>query len=165
VSSPLDARGQGESVRAANKGQREYDRASWAKKARGTGLRPADLHQLAADILAHDAALAGDRAAMLKEARTALDHYGGKHRTISAAQGRGGRAPEDATSIRGIDQVAGKIAQDYPHLFRSGNADDQLFEMLSGPPPMRMTEGEAYEQAFDHLQAAKAEDVVPFERR
>jgi hypothetical protein len=161
----LDARGKGESVRAANKSQREYDRAVWAKKARGAGLRPADLHQLAADILAHDSALATERDAMLKEARTALDEHGKAHRTIRAAQGRSSGRLEDATSIRGIDEVAAKMALDYPHLFRAGNVDDQLFEMLSGSAPQRMTEGEAYEQALSHLLEAKAEDVVPFERR
>ena len=164
----LDERGEGQSVRGANKSQREYDRAVWAKKARAEGVRPAGLHQLAADILAHDAASGSDREAMLKQARSALDHYGGAQRQIAASQGRGGRGGrgiEDSTSIRGIDEVAGQMAIDYPHLFRSGSLDDQLFEMLQAPKTARMSEADAYEQAFDHLRQAKGEDVVPFERR
>jgi hypothetical protein len=137
----------------------------WAKKARGEGIRPAELHQLAADILARDEAAGSDRDAILKQARTALDHHGGAHRTIAAPQGRGSGRLEDATSIRGIDQVSEQMAIDYPHLFRAGNVDDQLFEMLRSPKPTRLTENNAYEREVDHLRQAKAEDVVPFARR
>ncbi|HEX3315317.1 MAG TPA: hypothetical protein VHR72_10525 [Gemmataceae bacterium] len=166
----LDERGEGQSVRGANKSEKEYGRASWAKKARQAGIRPADLHQLAADILAHDAASAADREAMLKHARSALDYHGGAHRIISAAQGRASGRLEDATSIRGIDQVAEQMAMDYPHLFAgSGAVDDQLFEMLATPAPSRMTEDDAYEQAMEIAkqspQAEESENLVPFARR
>jgi hypothetical protein len=163
----LDERGEGKSVRSANKSEKEYGWAVWAKKARGAGLRPADLHQLAADIVAHDAANVEDRKKMLRDARSALDHRSGAHRTIAASQGRGGRAIEDASQVRGLDEVAEQMAAEYPHLFHGrGHLDDQLFEMLSGRSPVPIAEGDAYEQAFDHLhQEVKAEDVVPFERR
>lgn len=161
----LDERGEGQSVRAANKSERDYGRASWAKKARGAGLRPADLHQLAAEVLAHDSAAISERAAMLQDARRALDEHGKAHRTIHAAQGRSSGRLEDATSIRGIDEVAEKAMADHPHLFTGrGDAADQLFEMLESPAPARLSEDDAYETALSHLQQAKSEDLVPFER-
>jgi hypothetical protein len=48
---------------------RGYARAIWAKKARKEGLNPQHLHQLAAEILAHDKAYKDDVTKMLKEAR------------------------------------------------------------------------------------------------
>lgn len=151
-------------TRTENEREAGYQRAVWGKKARKEGIDPKHLHQLAADLLAHHGELSKDRAAMLKEARSALDEFGSKHRTITMSRGKGGKGEiGDATEIPGIDQVAEWAAGKYPHLFASGSgADDQLFGMLSGDDGSGAdgkegwSEADAYEQAFEHLMEAKA---------
>lgn len=150
-------------TRTENEREAGYQRAVWGKKARKEGIEPKHLHQLAADLLAHHGELSKDRAAMLKEARSALDEFGSKHRTITMSRGKGGKGEiGDATEIPGLDQVAEWAAQKYPHLFTSGAADDQLFGMLSGDDGSGAdgkegwSEADAYEQAFGHLMEVKA---------
>lgn len=150
-------------TRTENEREAGYQRAVWGKKARKEGIEPKHLHQLAADLLAHHGELSKDRAAMLKEARSALDEFGSKHRTIKLSRGKGGKGEiGDATEIPGLDQVAEWAAGKYPHLFIGGAADDQLFGMLSGDDGSGAdgkegwSEADAYEQAFEHLMEAKA---------
>lgn len=150
-------------TRTENEREAGYQRAVWGKKARKEGIEPKHLHQLAADMLAHHGELSKDRAAMLKEARNALDEFGSKHRTIKLSRGKGGKGEiGDATEIPGLDQVAEWAAGKYPHLFTGGAADDQLFGMLSGDDGSGAdgkegwSEADAYEQAFEHLMEAKA---------
>jgi hypothetical protein len=143
---------------------KEYHRAVWGKKARQEGIASQELHQLAAEILAHDREYKNDRKRMLQEARQALNEFGGAWRVIHT------ESFEEADQIRGLDEVAEDLSQKYPYLFdaRHGNADDQLFDMLKQGNPEPMAEEDAYRQAFEHLQAMRgqeAAEVVPFQRR
>jgi len=138
------------SHRAQLKSSREYARAVWAKKARQEGHDPKHLHQLAAEMMAHDAATVEDRTKALQSARKVIQSYGGDWRTAAIQAGRGG----DATKTKGIDVAAESMARQYPHLFQGGEGEhptDRLFDMLAAGNPTPMREEDAYQQAIDEL--------------
>lgn len=133
---------------------REYDRAKWAKAARKEGVTPASLHQLAAEVIAHDKAFKADQTKVLQDARRMAEKSGfGSLSTIAARASKG----IDADAVKGIDDIAQAIAAQHPEHF-AGHEDDlsgRLFDMLTAGNPEPMTEDEAYQQAFDHLMEYK----------
>jgi hypothetical protein len=148
--------------RQALKAERERARKQWGKEARQAGVRPEHLHQLAAEIMAHDRAAVEERTAMLREARQALSEFGGKHKALTT-----GRIEQ--SNVRGMDEVAEDLAQRYPHAFdeRHGHVSDQLHDMLTRGNPQPMSEDAAYDQALSHLTERAAREreeleAVPF---
>lgn len=131
---------------------RGHARAVWAKKARQAGLPSAHLHQLAAELIAHDREYAASLTRMLGEARRMSVGSGfGDLRTLAA---RARRGDIDASHIRGLDDTAQSMAARYPELFPDAErADERLFELLLAGNPEPMAEEDAYTQAFEHLQA------------
>jgi len=151
--------GEGQSVKAANKTQAEYDRAKYAKEARSMGIRSQDLHQLAGEILAHGNANSEDTKRMLAEIRRVYPHFG----TIAARHAKGNF---DSTMVPGIDVAAKEFSAsgDYAHLWPH-RADDlekteHLFHLFTHGHS-QMSEKEAYEQAIDFLRKRNDEEV-PF---
>jgi hypothetical protein len=140
-----------QSRRAEARQAREYNRAVWAKRARRQGLNPRDLHQLAAELLAHDAEFAGERHEVLKRARQLLAHYGYDPRALTTNL-RSGRVEDE---VPALDVVADSLARDFPHHF-AGHADpaERVLDFFREGVPQRMGEDEAYEQAFAHLAEA-----------
>lgn len=135
---------------------REYARAVWGKKAQGEGLDPKHLHQLAAEIQAHDREFKHDHTRMLQEARKLSTGLG--YGDISNLAARNAHGQIDADSIRGLDDVAERMAERYPEFFHGHEPADRLFDLLVGGNPEPMTEDEAYEQAFDHLMEQRHEE-------
>jgi hypothetical protein len=115
--------------RQALKAERVKARQGWAREARKVGVKPEHLHQLCAEIMAHDRAAVEERTAMLREARQALSEFGGKHRLLTT-----GRIEQG--DIKGMDEVAEDLAAKYPHSFdlNRGHASDQLHDMLTRQP-------------------------------
>jgi len=132
---------------------RSYARARAAKEAKGQGIDPTHLHQLAAELLAHDKAAVGDKTVMLREARKALSEWGGKHRAITI----GHLTRED---VPHLDEVAETMVRKYPYAFdeRTGDSSDQLLDMLTQGNPQPMTEEDAYTEALDHLMQHRVQD-------
>jgi hypothetical protein len=137
--------------RESKQREAEYQRAVWGKKARSEGIDPKQLHQLAADMLAHDAEAKGDMTKMLQEARQTS-----KTRDIGDVTGlamRNARGDLDPSKLKGFDLLARSMRNSYPHILGSDEeqAADKLFDLLVKGNPPKMTEHEAYEQAFNHL--------------
>jgi hypothetical protein len=142
------------SHRAQLKSSREAARAEWGKQARYNGYKPEAIHQLAAEMMAHDKASIEDRTTALKSARKTIESYGGDWRTAAIQASKGG----DASKTRGIDVAADSLARSYPHLFPNQETEhntDRLFEMLAAGNPKAMDEDRAYQQALDHLNSVK----------
>ena len=137
------------SHRAQLKSSREYARAVWGKEGRKAGHDPKHLHQLAAEMLAHDAARVEDHTKAVQSARKTIESYGGDWRTIAIQRSKGG----DASRTKGIDVAADMLARQYPHLFPNQETEhntDRLFDML-GSNPTGMSEDGAYLEAMDEL--------------
>src|SRR5262249_44136024 len=123
--------------------EKGYNRAAWAKKARQAGIRADDLHQLAAEIKGHDAAFKKEHTKMLQTARKRLGEFGGgKGLNLLAARGA------DASSIRGLDDVAADLSLEYPHHFGPHDTpSDRLWESLVAGTTQPMSEDNAYQEA------------------
>jgi hypothetical protein len=147
---------------------KEYNRAVWGKKARHEGIASQELHQLAAEILAHDKEFKADRTKVLQRARDMSRGLG--YGDIGNLKARAARGDIDADSIRGLDDVAARLREEYPEVlgFDETEAQNRLFDLLTQGNPELMAEENAYAQAFEHLLEAKrqeAAEVVPFQRR
>lgn len=162
----LSEPGESGSHRKQLKQGKEHARAVWGKKARKEGLPSKDLHQLAADVLAHNKAFVDEQSQILKEARRALSEHGAQWKTLKMHADRTGG---DSDKIKGLDEVAGDMAEKYPeHFHDAEHAVDTLYGMLAAGNPEPMSEDEAYEQAFNHLteekerHANRQQEEVPF---
>lgn len=125
-----------------------YARAKFAKTARQEGINPQHLHQLAAEMIEHDAAFKDEQRSLLTEARRALSEFGGQHKTLGARVGRGN---VDASHVRGIDDVADQLKDRYADILGTDDPTGKLFELLSEGNPEPMGEEDAYESALEHL--------------
>lgn len=153
---------------------RHYERAVWAKKARAAGVDPANLHQLAAEVLAHDKEYASDITRMLQHARktSAGQYIHGKAAgyDLRGIQQNAGKTGMDYNSIPGFDTTAEAMADAYPHIFAGGrgassSSEERLWELLIAGNPEAIAEDDAYGQAMEHLVAHKATadaEEVPF---
>lgn len=150
---------------------KSYARAKFAKEARKEGLNPAALHQLAAEIMAHDKEFKAHKLAMLRDVRKQM---GGKGKTITQHLRSGaveddirldnsGQSAAGKNTLSGFDEIADKAFQDFPFLFHGGTdkPDDQLREMLAEGNPEPMSEEDAYGQAMEQLQYHKAGETEP----
>ncbi len=150
---------EGEDTRSARKQNIEgksYERAVWGKKARQEGINAQHLHQLAADVLAHDKEFKADLTSMLQHARetSKTQFIGGKRAgyDLRAVAQNAAKTGDDYTSIPGFDTTAENAAREYPHLFHGREApEERLWDLLIAGNPEPMTQDDAYEQAFDHL--------------
>ncbi len=138
---------------------RSHAKASIRRQARKAGHDLESLDALAADRMAAHNDHVGSRKEMLSHARESSKSRGfGDLRTVAA---RAGRGDIDANSLKGFDQVAGDVAGKFPEHFKDeddhGSHADQLFSMLSEGDPEPMTEEEAYQAAFDEMEADKGE--------
>lgn len=140
-----------------------YTRAVWAKRARAEGIDPRHLHQLAVEMLAHDRAAVEERTAMLRRARQLSESLGYGHLGTLKARAAGGKL--DASGVRGLDDVAARLAEEYPSF---GGDPDALFDLLQQGNPEPMSEEDAYGQALEHLREHRPEpadeEPVPFTR-
>lgn len=126
---------------------RGHARATWAKKAKAKGIDPDHLHQLAGEIRDQSKAFTEDHNEMLAFARKALGEFGGAAKVLGASD-----RIEDASQIRGMDEVAESVAKRWPSYFSENeHASDTLFGMLREGNRDVMDEDEAYSQAFDVL--------------
>jgi hypothetical protein len=163
----LDDEGEATGHRKEQNQSKDYARAKAAKQARKEGIDPAHLHQLAAQLVAHDKEFTADRRQMLADARKSLAAIGGHGKALHLIAGRG----KDAASIKGLDEVAEDLAKRYPSAFSEHeHASDTLFSLLTEGAPEPLAESDAYEQALDHLREHKheqrkrkeEEDFIPF---
>ncbi len=134
----------------------EYQRARWAKQARKQGINPKHLHQLAAEIIAHDREHVADRKAMLKQARQEFKQLGTNTNIIHAND----RVGED--DLPGLDVVGRSMMWMYPEQF-AGVSDEQeaserLLDMLKERDPQPMGENAAYAQALEIISAHQGEE-------
>lgn len=163
--------------------QRQYERASYVKQAKKLGHTSEDIHQLAAEMRAHNNEFVNDHNRMLKDARASLDKFGGAHRLIAAKSKTGKGEIED--ELPGLDVVGRSMAGAYPGMFgnnygyrseddgdeQQADAGAMLLDFLKEGNRKPMTESEAYEQALDHLRGVEPvkrtkadddDDAVPF---
>ncbi len=135
--------------------EKGHSRATWGKKARKEGLDPKRLHQLAADVKAHDAEFVKDRTELLQQARKALKAISGDAQALHLKLRQGA----DAGSIRGMDEVAEDLQKRHPHLFpENQHASDSLLDLLRHGNPEPMSESDVYDQAMEQL---KVEEGSP----
>jgi hypothetical protein len=158
---------------------RHYARAVVAKKARQEhGVNSKHLHQLAAEMMAHDKQFANEIGNVIEEAKGMLQARGVQTKDFSRRH-----EISDHTQIPGFDEVARSLAHLHPEILgnagyeHQGEGSDQqsaaqekLFDMLKSGKPAPMSEEDAYSQALDYLvahkqaqpQAAQSDDPIPF---
>lgn len=136
-------------------------RALAAKTARKEGIKPDHLHQLAAEIKAHDSEFAKLRKEMLAAARKTMKALGTNIGAIKANVSRG--VTEEADQVKGLDIAAQDIADRFPEHFH-GHEDitTRLYDLLAEGNPEEMSEEDAYEQALNHLR--ETSEKIPFEK-
>ena len=113
--------------------------------------------------MAHDRAFKADRGKVLAEARRLYEGMGyGSLRGMNLRTAKG----VDQDSFPGLDDVAERLAENYPeHFAGHGDRESRLFDMLSSPAPEPVSRGDAYLQAFDHLAGSGAAlEAAPFAR-
>lgn len=164
---------------------KEYSRAKRMKQARELGIKPDDVKQTVEQLLKNDHEYIGEHNQMLKDARKALDKFGGAHRIMAAKAKKGGKGQVE-DYLKGLDTVARELAGQYPGKFGNNygwvpgadydeSEDDAgaiLLEYLHEGNRQPMTEDEAYSQAIDQIQNYQEEnrpkwkggddDIVPF---
>lgn len=136
-----------------------YGRAVWGKKARKEGIKPAALHQLAGEVMAHDKAHVKEWNGHLADARIMAKNNGVNITNLSNAFKDG-----DHDQIKFFDHVASVIG---PEMFRHGRPDqevtedfaEQLFNALRDGNRTPMSADDAYAHAFDHLRDVKEKDA------
>jgi hypothetical protein len=167
--SALDEAAEVGSHRKELKQSRAYARAKVAKEAKQEGIEPAELHQLAAEVLSHDKAYKDGLTAMLQDARKHARRLGSDLTTLKARAAKG----IDADAVRGLDDVAQSMEASYPEFFGGrGTAEEQLFDHLVEGNPEPMSEDEAYKTALAELRHYRGkpveepiEEPVPFMRQ
>lgn len=156
---------------------KNYERATWRKKAKAAGIDPKHLDQLSAEILAHDKEFKADLLSMQQRARASYKnmaaHYGWQVKSIDNLSLHTARKGMDSASVKGLDSIADELSGEYPQWF-SGHDEDKparLFELLAEGNPQPMAEAEAYETALNQLEESKGntefrasdDEVVPFQ--
>lgn len=152
---------------------KEYERATWAKRAREEGYESAHLHQLAAEIQAHDQELTAGRTHLVRRARELLAHYGYDARALTTNL-RSGRVED---KIPALDVVADSLSRTHPEHFHGHEEDleGRLRDLLTEGNPQPMSQDRVYAQALDVLRQTpprsrgrqkhtSGDDDVPFER-
>lgn len=129
----------------------EYNRVVWGNKARAEGLDHVGLHQLAAEMMAHDNAAKNEHHSLLARAHSL--HAGLGHGSLKTVAARASHGQEDWQSIKGIDDTASALAEEFPGF--SGDPE-HLYNLLVAGKSAHMTEDEAYEAAYEHLQGMQA---------
>lgn len=158
----LDAmkeQGEGQSVRTANKMEREYQRAVWSKKARKEGIDPSHLHSLADEFHEHSNANGKDVAGLVRD--VIQTHPWVRGIKANARHGIDQHSIKTPAGEMGLDQISQEIANNpkYRHLFGGGDqADDvrgdhseTLFNYIVHGGDGETSHDEAYEEAFNHL--------------
>lgn len=142
---------------------KSYARAVWAKKARQEGVEPRGLHQLAAEVLAHDKAYKDEHVAALQDARNLAKHF-----KVDLRRDRGAFVQGDSDQIPHFDELAQEVASRHPEVL-GDDPEGKLFDLLAHGNPEPMTEEEAYADAFNHLMERKSRErepeAVPFSLR
>ncbi len=146
--------------------EKNYQRAVWAKKARKEGIDPKGLHWLADDMKKHHDANVDDVTSMLQSARKTAEKLGTSVSHLKAEFNKG-----DHTTIKDFDILARELAGEYPHLLGAHGyshhegydadaeeASEKLFAFLKEGNPERMSEDQAYTEAFDYLLTQKSEE-------
>lgn len=150
--------------------EKNYRRASWAKKARKEGIDKGSLNQLAAEMKAHHDEYANDVKSLLQDARdsAARMRVPIHHKQLSETG--------DHTGIPGFDLLARSMAGLYPQILGAHGyehsegsdagaeeASEKLLMLLRSGNPDQMSEDDAFEQAFNFLVEHKPkEESVPF---
>lgn len=150
--------------------EKGYRRAVHAKRARKEGIQGAHLHQLAAEIVAHDREHTADRTALLRGVRSHAGKLGVNLNTLAARNARG----IDSDQVKHLDELAESAALAHPEQFAGHpDAQERLFELLLAGNPEPMSEDDAYGQALEQLRemkaagkdapaAAEEEEPIPF---
>jgi gamma-glutamylcyclotransferase (GGCT)/AIG2-like uncharacterized protein YtfP len=143
--------------RQASSSEKAGKVAELLKRADAKSIPAKKVHNLARQIMGHDAEFKKELIEVLNEARGQMIGLGyGDPRTLVARSGKG---KLDADSVRGLDDVAQNISRQYPHFFHGDeNGTERLFDLLMSGTPKPLTEEEAYEQAVDHLENEGAEE-------
>ncbi len=131
-----------------------YYRARWAKAARKEGIDPKHLHQLAAEIVAHDKEHVAERRELLKKARSLLATYGGYDARALTTNLRSGRVEDH---VVGLDAAAADAAGIFPANF-AGYHDlgGRLLDLFAEGVPQPISEDDAYATALEQLTEQKA---------
>lgn len=138
---------------------RGHAKATWAKKAKAEGVDAKHLHQLADELRQHSKAYADEHNAILAEARKALGEHSGAAKVLGASD-----RIEDASQVKGMDEVAEDMAERYPSYFSdSEHASDTLFGLLKEGNREPLDADAAHSQAFDVLMEHKAGKGDAFE--
>jgi hypothetical protein len=146
-----------------------HARATWGKKAKAEGVKPQALHQLAAELIAHDKEYKSDLTRLLQDARK-QSKTGGEYLDVSNLRQRAASGNIDASHIKGFDLLTRTMRNSFPELLGDDEqeAESRLFDLLAHGNPEPMSEDEAYTQAFDHLMEHRHEqepEPVPFQRQ
>lgn len=124
---------------------RAYRRRVWGEVAMRQGINPVDLHALAAEYLAVDRQAVAGLQAMLLAARRMAAALGYAMPSVRSIE-------RDSDAVRGMDDVAERMAERFPEAF-AGHADPQqrLFDLLTAGRPPVLTEDESYRRALAEL--------------
>ena len=141
---------------------KQYEKSVWAKKARKEGVDKESLHQVAKEIKQHHDAHAEDVKSLLQDARSSKVAI--HHKQLSETG--------DHTKIAGFDILARELAGRYPHILGAhgyghveGNdidseeASEKLMELLRAGNPDKMSDDDAYREAFDYLMEEKNKEL------
>jgi len=144
----MKGQAKGEAPGVATRRDKDHAVAVIRKEAKRKGINPKELDQLASELMAHDDAYGKDRNLMLSSARTMSKGMGyGDLSTIAARHSRG---QIDQSHVTGLDDVAARMQESYPHMFQTEDEHTrELFDMLLAGNSQRADRAKVYEQALE----------------
>lgn len=143
------------------------DQTRWEKEITSEfpDLDPVEFHQQAKDLLDLDRESVRSESQMLMNARNTLAKHGTQY--LEVLRNARTRGTKDASSIKGLDDVAKEMSANYPDFFPEGEdgATEILFDKLVRGNPKPMMESEAYGQAMEIVRSAMEVDSNPRARK
>src|SRR5262249_25654968 len=122
---------------------------AWNKRAREAGIDPEHLHQLADDILEHDAEHVMRRKFLLRDARETMKRDGYNPKFLTARL----RSGDIENEVPHFDELVDSMKRRYPDAFNGhGDAEGRMLDLLTEGNPEPMSRDEAYQTALEHLE-------------
>lgn len=129
----------------AGKGLRESGR-QWIDRAKAEGLDPGHVRYLADEIIEMDRIGVEEKTDFIREVR---DQLGKQGKLLHLER------YEDPGDVPGLDEVAQYWANRRPGMFGNQNPDQVIFDLLKGGNPERLSQEEAYRQAYENVAEMK----------
>jgi len=132
------------------------------------GIDPAHLRGETEDVLKQANEYLSEKQQMYDDMMGRLDEFGKEHR-MAQANRQSGRGQQFEDQIKGSDDVAEQMAEEWPQFFKGEDAEAKLLELHNEGRPELMTAEEGHQLALlklvterENYEAAKAAKTVGF---